>query len=264
MKIAVIMFPGNNCEEESARACIASGMHADVLRWNTKEDLTRYDGFVLPGGWSYEDRVRAGAIASKDVVMKTVREEAKKGKPVLGICNGAQVLVETGMIPGIKNELQMALAANINPFVSGFYCTWVNLKSCVDSDRTAFTKFMNKDDIMPVPIAHGEGRFTTKEKGLLEKLKEKGQIVFRYCDSGGNTVDEFPVNPNGSLNGIAAICNPDGNVMSIMPHPERASWNRQVPGFEGRPFKEMDADGPGRKIFHSMKEYIEKEGSSWK
>ncbi|UCD03257.1 MAG: phosphoribosylformylglycinamidine synthase subunit PurQ, partial [Candidatus Aenigmatarchaeota archaeon] len=155
-------------------------------------------------------------------------------------------------------------AANINPFVSGFYCTWVNIKNCVEKDRTAFTRHTGKNEIMPIPIAHGEGRFTTKEEGLLEKLKEGGQIVFRYCDRGGNIVGEFPVNPNGSVYNIAAICNPEGNVMSIMPHPERASWNRQVPGFEGKSFRDMDADGPGRKIFHSMKEYIEKEGSSWK
>lgn len=263
-RIAVIMFPGNNCEEETARACIASGMAADILRWNTNADLGKYDGFILPGGWSYEDRIRAGVIASKDIVMNVVREEARKGKPVLGICNGAQVLIETGMIPGVRNEVQMALAANINPFVSGFYCTWVNVKSCVDIRRSAFTKYTKKDEWMPIPVAHGEGRFTTKEKGLVEKLAENDQIVFRYCDKDGNIIDRFPVNPNGSLHNIAALCNPEGNVMAIMPHPERSSWSRQVPGFGGNPISDINAAGPGRGIFRSVKDYIEKERPSWK
>jgi phosphoribosylformylglycinamidine synthase I len=263
-KVAVIMFPGNNCEEETRRACIASGMDAVILRWNTKEDLKKYDGFVLPGGWSYEDRIRAGVIASKDSILKTVKEQSVKGKPVFGICNGAQVLIETGMIPGIRDEVQMALAQNMNSFVSGFYCTWVYVKNCVEGDRCAFTRFMKRDDVIPIPIAHGEGRFTTRETGLLKKLEEKNQIVLRYCDAKGATPDKFPVNPNGSMDNIAGVCNPEGNVMAMMPHPERSSWNRQVPGFGPGTFADMNGAGPARKLFESMREYIERRGSSWK
>ncbi len=261
-KVAVIMFPGSNCEEETARACRAAGLSADILRWNTREDLSSYDGFVLPGGWSYEDRIRAGVIASKDSIMKTVKEESIKGKPVLGTCNGAQVLIETGMIPGVKDELQMALAANINPFISGYYCTWTSLSVC--STKCAFTSGMKDGDVMKVPIAHGEGRFTTKEDGLVKKLEESGQVVLKYCSSDGKISDEFPTNPNGSVNAIAGICNPEGNVLAMMPHPERAAWNRQVPGLEAKPFKEMSAPGPGSPMFSSMADYIEKEGKKWR
>ncbi len=262
--VAVIMFPGNNCEEETARACRAAGMQADILRWNTKEDLGSYDGFVLPGGWSYEDRIRAGVIASKDSVMKTIKKEAAKGKPVLGICNGAQVLIESGLVPGIKDKLQMALASNINPFVSGFYCTWVRIKSTSDKGRSAFTRMTEKSDAIMIPIAHAEGRFTTKEQGLMERLEDSGQLIFRYCDSDGCVSTDFPVNPNGSVMSVAGICNPEGNVLAMMPHPERASWNGQVPGFEARSFKDMSSPGPGMCIFMSMADYIEKEGKRWR
>lgn len=257
-KVAVILFPGTNCEEETARSCISVGMEADILRWNTKEDLESYDGFILPGGWSYEDRVRAGVVASKDRIMEKIREEAEGGKPVLGICNGAQVLIETGIIPGLNpGEVQMALAPNINPLVSGYYCTWIFIKNSVESSRCVFTKSLNRDEFMPIPIAHAEGRFTTKDKGVLGKLIENNQVVFRYCDKNGEIADEFPINPNGSVYNIAGICNPKGNVLAIMPHPERCSWNRQLPGFEGKTFQEMSAAGPGRRLFQSMKEYIE-------
>jgi len=263
-KVAVIMFPGNNCEEESRRACTAAGMDADILRWNTNEDLSRYDGFVLPGGWSYEDRIRAGVVASKDRVMESVKKEASKGKPVIGICNGAQILVETGMVPGNRGELQMALASNVNPFVKGFYCTWVRMKVTAPPGKCAFTRLMKEGDVMMVPMAHGEGRFTTKEDGLIERLSENGQVTFRYCDENGNVAEKFPENPNGSAEAIAGICNPEGSVLAVMPHPERCAWKRQVPGFEARGFSEMEAEGPGAAMFRSMADYVRKEGWKWK
>ena len=120
-KIAVILFPGNNCENETARAVESVGMQADIVRWNEPKHLKEYDGYILPGGWAYEDRIRAGAIAAQDPIIKVIKEEAKSGKVVLGICNGAQILIEAGIIPGLKDKVQMALAPNINPFVSGFY-----------------------------------------------------------------------------------------------------------------------------------------------
>ncbi len=264
-KVAVIMFPGNNCEEETRRACAAAGMDAEILRWNTREPLSSYDGFVLPGGWSYEDRIRAGVIAAKDSVMNSIREEAGKRKPVLGICNGAQVLVETGMVPGITGEVQMALASNINPSVKGFYCTWVRVKSCADRSRTAFTGETDKGVILPIPIAHGEGRFTSAETGLVGKLESSGQVVFRYCDAAGRTSAEFPVNPNGSMENIAAVSNPEGNVMAIMPHPERALFSWQVPG--SVPLTggcSPGNHGPGLSLFRSMSSYIQREMSEWR
>ena len=250
-KMAVILFPGTNCENEAARAVEAAGMKAEIIRWNDSKKLGLFDGYILPGGWRYEDRIRAGVIASKDKVMNVIKEEAEKGKVVLGICNGCQVLVEAGIIPGVKDKVQMALAPNINPFVSGYYCTWIKIKNA-SKKKTAFNLTLGKDEVIPIPIAHGEGRFTTKDKVLIQELIRDELLLFRYCDILGNIADKFPVNPNGSLINIAGVCNKKGNVLAMMPHPERASWMHQVPEvhFKG------EESGPGIKIFESIREYL--------
>ena len=251
-KIAVMYFPGNNCEEETKDRCIDAGMDANIVRWNSKEDLSKYDGFIIPGGFSYEDRIRSGVIAAKEKIMDKIREEAKSGKPLLGICNGAQILVETGLIPGLKNKVEMALAPNANPFVSGYYDAWVYIKA-ISNKKNAFNQFYKNNEILKVPIAHGEGRFTTKDKTLIKKLEKNKQIVFKYCDESGKVIDKFPVNPNGAVNNIAAISNKEGNVMAMMPHPERASYNWMVPEAP-----KDDERTNAIKIFESMKKYIQK------
>jgi phosphoribosylformylglycinamidine synthase len=256
-KIAVMWFPGNNCENETKLACEAAGMEADIVRWNSEVDLEKYDGFILPGGWAYEDRIRAGVIAAKDPIMMKIKEQSKEGKPVLGICNGCQVLIETGMIPGLKDKVQMAMAPNINPFVSGFYCTWVKIKN-YSAKKNAYNEFFEKDDILDVPIAHGEGRFATKEKGLVDELEKNGQIVFKYCDKNGEIKDVFPINPNGSIANIAGICNKEGNVMAIMPHPERGFFKKQQPEKDMKNFEDAMNLTVAAKIFESMREYIKK------
>ncbi len=250
-KIAVIMFPGSNCENETALAIEATGMKAKIVRWNDTIGLSYYDGYVLPGGWSYEDRIRAGVIPAKDPVMKIIKQEVEKGKVVLGICNGCQILVESGIIPGLKDKVQMALAPNINPFISGFYCAWVKIKNS-SKKKTAFNLTMEQGEIIPIPIAHAEGRFATKDKVLIQHLIANDQLLFRYCDEDGNIADKFPINPNGSLINIAGITNKKGNVLAMMPHPERASWFRQVPElhFNG------EKKAPANKIFESIKEYL--------
>lgn len=253
MKIAVIMFPGNNCENETALAVESAGMEAKVIRWNDTTGLSNYDGYVLPGGWAYEDRIRAGVIPAQDPIIEVIKNEASKGKVVLGICNGAQVLVESGIIPGLKDSVQMALAPNINPFISGFYCTWVKIKNSIKR-KTAFNLTMEQDEIISIPIAHAEGRFATKDKALLPALIANEQLLFRYCDDIGNLANKFPVNPNGTLINIAGVCNKEGNVLAMMPHPERAAWMRQVPGLNFR----GEEKGPGSKIFESIKEYLKK------
>jgi len=249
--IAVILFPGTNCENETARAIKAAGMDADIVRWNDTSKLKNYDGYALAGGWSYEDRIRAGVIAAKDKIMDIIKDEALSGKVVIGICNGCQVLAETAIIPGLKDKIQMALAPNINPFVSGFYCSWVNIKNSVKR-KTAFNLTMEPDEIIKIPIAHGEGRFTTKDQSLVPNLLQNDQLQFRYCDDLGNFANNFPINPNGSVINIAGIVNKKGNVLAMMPHPERATWQRQVPEqhYDG------ELAGPGRKIFSSIKEYL--------
>ena len=232
MKIAVILFPGTNCELETKQALEACGMSADIFRWNLNpEKLEDYDGYVLPGGWSYEDRIRAGVIASKDSIMKKIKEEAKKGKAVLGICNGAQILVESGLIPGLKDEVEIALAPNNK----GYLCTWVHIKN---NGKNAFNAELKENEVIPLPIAHGEGRFVTQNKNLIDELIKKKQIVFSYCDEKGIIKEEYPINPNGATYNLAGICNEEGNILAMMPHPERATWNRQLPGFEGKSFEE--------------------------
>src|SRR3989338_7478748 len=155
-KIAVILFPGTNCEEETTRACNAVRMDASIIRWNADVELEQFDGFILPGGWSYEDRIRAGAISAQDPLMIKIKKQAEEGKVVLGICNGCQILIETGMIPGLEDKVQMALAPNINPFVKGFYCTWTHLKNV--GKKNAFNSLFKKNEVIRMPLAHGEGR----------------------------------------------------------------------------------------------------------
>ena len=261
--IAVVYFPGNNCEEETLKAVLASGMDGKIVRWNERKGIENYDGYIIPGGWGYEDRIRAGVIMAKDPIFDSIRKEAENKKPVLGICNGAQALVECGMIPGLKNKVEMALAPNKNPLISGYYTTWAWIKNL--ENTSIFTKNILKDAVIPIPIAHGEGRFVTRDKELIDKLVKNKQIVFQYSTKEGKIENEFPTNPNGAVFSIAAIANKEGNVMAMMPHPERASFIRQLPDITeiknkavGN-FREMENAAPARPIFDSMKEYIEKE-----
>jgi phosphoribosylformylglycinamidine synthase subunit PurQ / glutaminase len=241
-KIGIILFPGTNCELESIRACKRSHMQPEIFRWNEdRKKLKKYDGFIIPGGFCYEDRGRSGVIASKDPVMEALKNESLKGKPLIGICNGAQILVEKGLIPGIEIEqLEMALAWNERIRKGkilgvGFYNDWIYIKSNENKGRSAFNNFDSKT-VMYIPVAHGEGRFTTGDKELLKNLIKNQQTLFRYCDKKGEISEEFPVNPNGALYNLAGVCNPNGNVLALMPHPERT--------LNGRP------------IFDSMEQYI--------
>jgi len=252
-KIAVIYFPGLNCENETKLVCEKAGMDADIIRWNSDEDLDSYDGFIIPGGWSYEDRIRAGAVSAKDPLMLKIKEEAKKGKVVLGICNGCQVLIETGLVPG-NGKVEFALAPNINPFVSGYYCTWVKVKNV--GQENAFNKYFSKNEILDIPIAHAEGRFITNDDKLVKELRLNGQIMFRYCDSEGECVEEFPINPNGSVYNIAGITNKEGNVLAMMPHPERAFFKRQLKEKDMKGFDDAISVVKTGKIFESIRDYI--------
>lgn len=261
MKIAVMQFPGTNCEYETLVAVKVVGMDGEIFRWNRSEgELSSFDGYFLPGGFSYQDRVRAGAIASKEPVMQALLEEAAKGKPIIGICNGFQILVEAGLLPG-TGKIDMALAQNV--MVSkgkivrrGYYCDWVNLRHEAPPRRCSGSFIMERGSLFKIPIAHGEGNLVTSTPKLIEMLNDEKQVVFRYCDKNGRVKNEFPVNVNGSTESIAGICNPEGNVLGMMPHPERAFFAWQLPAFDPRK-QRPDEPGPGRRVFESVKRYIE-------
>jgi len=260
---AVIQFPGVNCEYETAAAIRSIGLKAGIFRWN--EDPALLDdciGIILPGGFSYQDRIRAGVVAAKDRIMDKVAELARGGRPVLGICNGAQVLVESGLIPGIHWEkVDLALAPNVMADREGYYCNWVHLRK--EKGHCIWTKGYFEGEVIPIPIAHAEGRFVTEDAGVLAEMKRNDQIALRYCDATGAIVESFPVNPNGSVESIAGVSNREGNVLAMMPHPERSTWLRQVPedliGQWGRRRRgaaadaaRMEDEGPGRRFFAAL------------
>ena len=226
-KIAIIQFPGSNTERETFMACERTGLTPVEFLWNEPvQELSKFHGYILVGGFSYEDRSRAGVIASLEPIIDKLKLESESGKPILGICNGAQILIESGMVPGLRNyQVGAALTDNKrtqnNQIVGvGYYNTWANLKMGVEPNRCAFTRHMKKDDWMNIPLAHGEGRFVLP-KPLLKEMIDSQQTVYRYCDNDGSVIDEFPTNPNGSDYSLAGVCNPQGNIMAIMPHPER-------------------------------------------
>jgi len=246
IKFAVISFPGTNCEAENVRAFKRNGMDAEMVLWNDPDLLdgsrcSQFDGYCIAGGFSYEDRGRSGIVAAQDPITEIIKKEADAGKVVLGICNGAQVLVETGLVPGFDNKaLAMALAWNEMKkdgkiVDTGFYNDWSYLKNTAPVGQSAFNDF---DELIHIPFAHGEGRFMMSED-LLKKLEDNNQIPFKYADKSGDINPEYPITPNGAVASIAAVCNPAGNVMAIMPHPER------------------DPNGNGSLIFQSIKRWIE-------
>ncbi len=184
----------------------ALGEEAEYV-WHEEQDLARFDCVILPGGFSYGDYLRPGAIARFAPAMEAVREFAARGGLVLGICNGFQILCEAGLLPGalVRNRDQL------------FHCEWVHVR--VENARTPFTRLLREGQVLRLPIAHGDGRYYA-DPATLAELERNGQVVFRYCEPDGAVTDR--ANPNGSLAGIAGICNRSGNVLGMMPHPERA------------------------------------------
>ena len=240
-KIAIIEFPGSNCETESIYAVTQAGMEAHEFLWNRPvTDLEGFDGYFIIGGFSYEDRSRSGIISAKNPLMQELIKQAKLGKPIIGVCNGAQILIESGLVPGLQNEqIGGALAQNVrikdNHVVgTGFYNTWCDHK--VISKVNIFMSLFDDNEIFQMPIAHGEGRFVFPVQ-VLEAMKNNNQVLIKYCDDKGAIINNFPTNPNGTMDNIAAISNPSGNVIAMMPHPERSKISP--------------------KFFNAMRKYIE-------
>lgn len=207
MKIAIIQFGGTNCDMDVLHVLKdVVGVDAETV-WYKEENLTGFDGVVVPGGFSYGDYLRAGAIAARTPIMDSVKKIAAEGKPVLGICNGFQVLTEARLLAG-------ALTTNEYP---KFRCHWTNLR--VETADTPFTSKFRKGEVIRMPIAHMEGKFYAEESTLAE-LDENEQVVFRYVDEKGRVTDE--ANPNGSLENIAGILNASRNILGLIPQIGRA------------------------------------------
>lgn len=217
-RVAVIQFPGVNCEAETVRALERAGLGASVFRWTRPAgELRSFEAYVLPGGFSYQDRVRAGVLAAKDPLVGVLAERAEAGRPVLGICNGAQVLVEAGLVPG-GGAVEVALAANRMPARSGYYTRWVTCR--VEASPCLFLRHLEPGTLLPLPVAHGEGRFVVRDSAVGERMREAGQFALRYVNPAGGPAD-YPWNPNGSPDGVAGVSDPTGRVLGLMPHPER-------------------------------------------
>jgi phosphoribosylformylglycinamidine synthase len=200
LKIGIAVFPGSNCDRDVHYVLNnVVGVQADFI-WHTKNRISGYDAMVIPGGFAFGDRLRAGIIAAHSPIVQEVKRMAKDGAPVLGICNGFQILVESGLLPGalmMNNSLR-------------FVCRWTKVK--VQNNKTPFTLQFSKKQEFDIPVAHGEGRYVA-DSAILKELKKNNQIVLQYSHD----------DPNGSTDLIAAVCNEQGNVMGMMPHPERAS-----------------------------------------
>jgi phosphoribosylformylglycinamidine synthase I len=228
MKFGVIVFPGSNCDHDAYHAVSKYvGQPVDFI-WHRDMDLSSYDAVIVPGGFSYGDYLRAGALARFSPVMGAVKKFAADGKFVFGICNGFQILCEAGLLPG-------ALMRNRGLH---FVCKHVNLK--VENNHTPYTSEIDGGKVLSIPVAHAEGNYVCDDE-TFSALEENGQILFRYCDDAGEITDE--ANPNGARSNIAGICNQNRNVMGMMPHPERAC-------------EELLGSTDGRGIFSSLTKAI--------
>ena len=230
MKFAVIVFPGSNCDHDCYHVVKhVIGQSADFV-WHKEKDLSGYDAVILPGGFSYGDYLRTGAMARLSPVMKAVEDFARQGGLVLGICNGFQILLEAGLLPGamLRNRSLQ------------FICKDVYLR--VDNINTPFTCNYVENQVVRMPIAHAEGNYYVDQETYTH-LQKNNKIVFRYTGSDGKPVDE--VNPNGSIGNIAGVCNEKGNVLGMMPHPERCG-------------EEILGGTDGYILFESMVYYREK------
>jgi phosphoribosylformylglycinamidine synthase len=251
-KVCVLRSAGTNCDKETAAAFELAGAKAELLHINSliagKNELGDFHILALPGGFSYGDDVASGKIFANELRFKladSLRQFIRDGKLIIGICNGFQILVKSGLLPGGESMKQEA-SLIIND--SGkFEDRWVYLKP---EGRCAWTKGLKK--AIYLPVAHGEGKFVAQDKVVLNRLKKNGQVVFRYCDAAGKAC-EYPGNPNGSTEGIAGICDETGRVFGLMPHPERHIYSAAHPrNWEFKPGRE----GDGLQIFKNGVKYV--------
>lgn len=229
MRYGIVVFPGSNCDLDTLHLLTeVLGQPAQLL-WHEETDLSPYDCVVLPGGFAHGDYLRAGAIARFSPVMSAVEAFAAKGGLVLGICNGFQMLVEAALLPGAMRQ-----NANLR-----FVCRWVHVR--VESNATSFTGGLARGSVLRMPIAHHEGSYFVDPETLAE-MERRGQVVLRYCDARGGLTES--ANPNGSVSSIAGVCNAEGNIFGLMPHPERCA-EPLLGGTDGRLLLDV-LEGPAR------------------
>jgi len=228
MKASIIVFPGSNCDRDIAVSVKKLTNLEPIMVWHKETSMPDSDLIIIPGGFTFGDYLRCGSIAANSPIMKDVIKKATDGLPTLGICNGFQILTESGLLPGtlIKNNCL------------SFLCKTVSIR--VENDQTCFSKKYKQNEIINIPIAHNEGNFFANED-TLKKIKDSNQIVFKYCNQNGEVNNE--TNPNGSIENIAGITNEKGNVLGMMPHPERATC-------------EITKLSDGEKIFKSISEFL--------
>lgn len=258
-KILVLKTDGINCDEETAFAFNLAGgnskiVHIDDLR-NRKDNFDNYQILAIPGGFSYGDDVVSGKILAIELAVFFSKELSKfiarKNTLIIGICNGFQVLVRTGLLPfGKLGKMDVTL---INNDSGKFECRWINLKiepksKCVFLNNRTMEQWDNR---VYYQIAHGEGKFFTDPK-TLEKIEKQNLVVFRYADSNGNSTQNYPDNPNGALNAIAGICDPSGRILGLMPHPERFIFKEQHPNWR----RMLNLKPQGLPIFENMISYV--------
>ncbi|MDI6904829.1 MAG: phosphoribosylformylglycinamidine synthase subunit PurQ [Candidatus Bathyarchaeia archaeon] len=266
IKVCILRVGGTNCDAETKRSLEELSVQAEIVHVNEmvkRRSLLEYDALIFPGGFSYGDYVRAGVIWAKWIIAKLGKELkvfADENRPILGICNGFQVLVEAGLLPGfegISSYPEASLATNVPP---GYNCRWVHIKH-ENKGKCIFTWKVPKGKILRMPVAHSEGRFIfakEKEKQYLERLYENDQLVFRYCYKNGEYAEGcFPINPNSSFYDIAGVCNSEGTIFGLMPHPERAFYWWQQPDWTRQGW--MPQYGDGKLIFENLISYLEKE-----
>jgi phosphoribosylformylglycinamidine synthase I len=229
-RVAVPVYPGTNSEDETVRALQAAGLEAEAVHWNRGgRALRAFDGFVLPGGFAYEDRVRAGAVAAHDELTDAIVEAAQAGKFVLGICNGAQILLEAGLVPGTGPLRRPTAAFTPNRAGGRFLCRRVYVRLAVPADRVPALGALESGAVIPMWASHGDGRLAAVPEELA-RLEAGGYVAFVYCDAAGAPVPA----PQGSALDCAGLVNAAGTVVALMPHPERDGWTF------------MHRDGPAR------------------
>ncbi len=259
IRICVMRVGGSNRDGDIASCLEDQGVNVEILHLNDilrRRNLATYDALIFPGGFAYGDYVRAGAIWAKRILSflkDDMRRFVEARKPILGICNGFQVLVELGLLPGfdfLSEQPQSALASNKS---GHFECRWVTLRRNPRSN-CLFTR--NLPDLFRFPVAHGEGRFIAANKEILDRVVESNQIAFQYARGDGKLADSsYPENPNGSILDIAGLSDPSGTILGLMPHPEDAYWGYQLPDWTlGR---KPEAHGDGYALIKAMVDYVE-------